>query len=113
MSQNETDQEIENLPEKLAREYLPQPLQDSTIVLPKRLHYWASFNIFVLGIGIGLFVSWGLGDMIPLAWKKWLPLGFVTIYIVLRLIYKFILEPEEEKFFKKSKSPGANESGVN
>lgn len=88
--------EAEDFPEKLARAHLPEPLKDTCLVLPKRLFQWASFNVMLIGIGIGMLLSALLGELVPVSSLLY---GFPICLGIAWVICRMVLVKAEKKFY--------------
>lgn len=86
--------EDEDVPELIAQTYLPEPLPDHWVVLPKRLLQWAAVNILLLGAIGGALLTTTLATFVPLDHIAWYVSGLIA---VIYLIRKFILTPVEDE----------------
>lgn len=89
-------EQVEEFPEKLARRYLPKALQETCMVMPKRLFAWGSYNVFLLGIGLGIMVGAVLTEWLPRAVVTW---GFPISLGIAWLVCRLVLAKEEKKFY--------------
>ena len=92
----EAPEEVADFPEQLAEKHLPEALKDTCIVVPKRVFTWGSYNVFMLGIGMGvalgaILTEWVSRTTVALAF----PISMAIAYVISRKI----LAKEEKKFY--------------
>lgn len=91
--------DVEYLPEALAKKHLPDSLKQNCVVVPKRVITWASVNVLILGIGLGMLLSEILSGWLP---SSWLSLGFPISLGVTWLIAKLIITKSENRFLMRA-----------
>lgn len=91
--------DVEDLPEALAQQHLPEALKDTCLVIPKRLLTWTSVNIMVLGIGMGMLLSGLLSEWIT---PSTLTYGFPVALGIAWLIARTILTKCERRFLEQA-----------
>ena len=100
----ELPEDIADLPEALAREYLPGKLKDSCFVFDKRTFKWVGFNLFFVGIGIGLGIAALLADLVG---THWLFYGYMAALLVISIVRRKFIHVEEGRFLAKVKESTA------
>jgi uncharacterized membrane protein YfcA len=87
---DDADKNDDEIPEMLARRFLPHPLPDHWLVLPKRLLQWAAVNIMLLGAAGGSLLTALVASFVPLDSLTWIVVGFLALIYLVR---KFLLTP--------------------
>lgn len=88
------------IPQVLANEFLPAPLPDHWVILPKRLLQGAAINIMLLGAALGSLLTAVAATFVPMTQVTWGVVGLIALAYVVR---KFLLTPIEDEAFDEAR----------